>query len=173
MKNPTSEMEGTKDYNRALLRQVEELLEQMDDQQLTTPRGLLFGGTIGQHVRHILEYHMLLLRQHGAGRINYDLRERDRRIETEVGHARATVAQCMDKLHLITEDRMLMMESELPDGGGPVAQRTSLLRELTYVADHCVHHLAMMRIVIEQELPMVMFPEELGVAAATRNHRAR
>lgn len=166
-------MEGTKDYNAALLQQLDELLAQLNDQELSATRELIFGGSIGQHVRHILEYHALLLQQYRTGSINYDLRERDRRIETEVDHARATVSRCLDLLGRIDEDRILTLESELPECGGTVSQRTSVLRELTYVADHCVHHLAMVRMVIQQALPVVVFPEELGVAAATRNHRAR
>lgn len=165
-------MRGTRDYNVALLLQLDELLRQFDDPELTAPRGLIFHASIGQHVRHILEYHALLLMQHGTGRINYDLRKRDRRIETEVEHARNTIEHCIAELHGLSDDRELLLETELPEGGGTVSQSTSLLRELTYVADHCVHHLAMVRVVVQQELPLVAFPEELGVAAATRNHRA-
>ncbi len=166
-------MEGTKEYNAALLDQLDDLLGQLDDQDLAAPRSLIFGASIGQHVRHILEYYALLLTQCSMGRINYDLRERDRRIETEVDHARGAVVRCLDQLLGISGDRTLSLESELPEGGATVSQSSSLLRELTYVADHCVHHLAMVRIVVQQELPFVAFPDGLGVAAATRNHRAR
>jgi len=166
-------MRGTKDYNAALLHQLDDLLAQLHNADLTAPRSLIFEASIGQHVRHILEYHSLLLKQYGSGRINYDLRERDRRIETEVDHARGTIERCVDELHCIPGDRELLLETELPEGASMVTQGTSLLRELTYVADHCVHHLAMVRIVVRQELPHVAFPQELGVAAATRNHHAR
>ncbi len=166
-------MEGTKAYNAALLYQADELLGQLSDHDIAAPRALLFGGTIGQHVRHIIEYYVLLLAQHRSGHINYDRRERDRRIETRTDHAREVIGHCLDLLRDIRSDQPLVLESELPEGGGTAEQATSLLRELTYVADHCVHHLAMVRIVVQQELPHVRFPEELGVAAATRNFRAR
>lgn len=166
-------MEGTTHYNAALLHQLDELLAQLNDEELSSARGLLFGGTIGQHVRHILEYYTLLLEHYPSGMINYDLRERDRRIETEVSHARWTASNCSNRIVAITEDHALTLECELPDHGRTAAQRTSLLRELTYVADHCVHHLAMLRIVVQQELPQVVFPDSFGVAAATRNHRSR
>lgn len=166
-------MEGTTHYNAALLHQLDELLAQLNDQELSATRELLFGGTLGQHVRHILEYYTLLLQHHPSGKINYDLRERDRRIETEVDHARWTAQDSSSRLIAITEDRALTLECELPDHGRTAPQRTSLLRELTYVADHCVHHLAMVRIVVQQELPQVVFPDSFGVAAATRNHRSR
>ncbi len=166
-------MERTLTYNTALLQQADELLAQLTDQDLSATRGLLFGGTIGQHVRHILEYYRQLLKEEASGRINYDRRVREPGIERQVDHARAALQDCLARLRALTADRPLILESELPLEERTVSQRTSLLRELTYAADHCVHHLAMVRIVVEHELPGVAFPAELGVAAATRNHRAR
>lgn len=166
-------MDGTKAYNGALLQQADELLAQLTDAELSAPRPLLFGSSIGQHVRHIIEYYALLLGQHTTGRLNYDRRQRDRRMETDAAYARASIGRCNGLLSLVDTDASLVLESELPEQEGVVRQVTSLLRELTYVADHCVHHLAMVRIVVEQQLPHVHFPKDLGVAAATRNHRAR
>ncbi len=160
-------------YNKALLLQAGDLLEQLSDQELRAGRTLLFGGTIGQHVRHILEYYQQLLKEQGTGRINYDRRVRDHGIEQHTGLARTALLDCLERLDALTADRALILESELPSEERTIRQDTSLVRELTYVADHCVHHLAMVRIVVEQELPALDFPEELGVAAATRNHRAR
>lgn len=162
-----------KHYNAQLLHQVGDLLRQLCDEELSTPRPLLFGATIGQHVRHVLECHALLLAQHHGGTINYDQRARDPRIETSVDHAQATVQHCLERMRAITTDRDLTLESGLPEPAGTIASRSSLLRELAYVADHCVHHLALVRIVLENELAEVALPKELGVAAATRNHRAR
>ncbi len=166
-------MERTKEHNVALLHQVDDLLRQFDNADLTTPRALLFGGSVGQHVRHIVEYYDLLLSGWPTGEINYDRRERDRRVETDVAYARRAIDRCLDLLRGISADQQLVLESELPADGGTVSQTTSLMRELTYVADHCVHHLAMVRIVVEQELHRIVFPADLGVAAATHNHRAR
>jgi len=70
-------------------------------------------------------------------------------------------------------DTELLLVSELPGSNEEHMQRTCLARELTYLADHGVHHLAMVRITLVQELPHVSYPQELGVAASTRNHQAR
>lgn len=172
-RTPIVLMTQTIAYNKALLLQADELLAQLSDVQLGAQRDLLFGGTIGQHVRHILEYYLQLLKEQATGRINYDRRVRDHGIEQQVSLARTALQDCLERLHDLDTDRPLTLESELPLEERTITQQTSLLRELTYVADHCVHHLAMVRIVVEQGLPTVGFPLELGVAAATRNHRAR
>ena len=160
-------------YNRALLEQAQGLLDQLDDAVFAQPRDLLFGATIGQHMRHVVEYYQCLLAQRDEGLVCYDRRRRDPLMEREVLRARAAVANCGQGLQQLGNDHPLTLECELPDGLGSVRHASSLLRELTYVADHCVHHLAMVRIVLERELPLVVHAGELGVAAATRNHRAR
>lgn len=166
-------MQRTIDYNLALLRQADHLLSQLDDGELSRERPLLFRATIGQHIRHVVEYYQCLLAQRSSGVLNYDRRTRDTRLEQQVGEARMAVDRCSAQLLAITEDMPLTLEGDLPGSEASMPQPTSLARELTYVADHCVHHLAMVRIVLEQELQHVTRPEELGVAAATRNHRDR
>lgn len=160
-------------YNHALLHQADDLLDQLDDVAFSQQRELLFGGSIGQHIRHVVEYYQCLLRQREGGLLSYDRRERDPLMERRVQVARAAIAWCLDQVQRIQGDAALTLECELPDDEGSLRQSTSLVRELTYVADHCVHHMAMVRIVLQQQLPQVAHPVELGVAAATRNHRAR
>jgi uncharacterized damage-inducible protein DinB len=165
-------MHRTIAYNLALLRQTDQLLEQLNDEALAGPRELLFGSSIGGHLRHVLEYYQCLLHQAPHGSVCYDRRQRDPLMERHVHHARSAVEACIAALDLIRTDQPLTLTTELPDGLGVAENSTSLLRELTYVADHCVHHLAMVRIVLQQQLPQVQYSAALGVAAATRNHHA-
>lgn len=160
-------------YNTSILEKIDALLHQFVDDELKRPSKLLFGSSIGQHVRHILEFYTCLLTELNERSFSYDRRQRDLLIETEVIAARASTVRSMSLLSRITGDRDLVMESELPDMTGHCVQRTTLKRELAYLADHGVHHLAMVRIALEQELPHITFPEHLGVAASTRNHQAR
>jgi uncharacterized damage-inducible protein DinB len=166
-------MERTIANSIALLLQADGLLDRITPEDLRKERALLFGGTLGQHLRHIIEYYRQLLREHVTGRVSYDRRVRDPGIEQHVHAAREAIRECVGLLRMLDGDRDLVLESELPGEARMVRQCTSLLRELTYVADHGVHHLAMVRIVVEHEMPEVTVPDAMGVAAATRNHRAR
>lgn len=160
-------------YNTTILQQLDRLLHQLRDVELCKPCPLLFGSSIGQHFRHILEFYGCLLAAEEGTCFSYDRRQRNPLIETEVIAARASAVRSIGLLRELRVDRELMMESELPGTGDRTALRTTLLRELVYLADHSVHHLAMVRIALEHELPHVVFPEHLGVAASTRNHKAR
>lgn len=166
-------MQRTIEYNTGILHHIDELLCQLTDAELAQPRALLFGSSIGGHLRHILEFYTCLLGRGRADHFSYDRRQRDPMIEREVIAARACIARSIGLLADTRGDMELLLLSELPGSTEEHIQRTTLARELTYLADHGVHHLAMVRIALDQELPHVRYPEELGVAASTRNHHAR
>lgn len=159
------------EHNISVLTQVDTILVQLSDEELMRGHSILFGSSVGQHIRHILEFYQCLLSAVGTGSFSYDRRQRDLQIETEVAAARASVAWSTRHLEQLGADRELRMDSDLPGvplGTGAV---TTLKRELLYLADHGVHHLAMVRIALEQALPHVRIQGQLGVAVSTQNHR--
>ncbi|HRH39053.1 MAG TPA: hypothetical protein PK760_11940 [Flavobacteriales bacterium] len=166
-------MQDLLSYNISILEKIDALLVQMNDTELSRPSKLLFGSSIGQHMRHILEFYTCLLTELDRPSFSYDRRQRNLLIESEVASARASAVRSISLLGALNSDRELHMESELPEMDAPIVQHTTLKRELVYLADHGVHHLAMVRISLEQELPHITFPQHLGVAASTRNHHAR
>ncbi len=160
-------------YNIEVLEKVDVILGQLSADEFTNEQPLLFGSSIGQHVRHILEFYECLMGNVESGSFSYDHRKRDLLLETQLGKARGSVAHSSQMLSTLIVDKALRMSSELPGEGLSSQQSTTLKRELAYLADHSVHHLAMVRIALEQTLPHIVFPAELGVAASTRNHRTR
>ena len=160
-------------YNLSVLEKIDQVLVQLNDEEMARPSELLFGSSIGQHFRHILEFYECLLGHVRDGAFSYDRRRRNLLIETEVTAARASAVRSISLLQELGEDKVMAMESELPGSTYVSSQMTTLKRELAYLADHGVHHLAMIRIALEQELKHVSFPDHLGVAASTRNFRER
>lgn len=159
------------DHNIAVLAQVDGILEQLDNEELMRGHALLFGSSIGQHLRHILEFYQCLLAAVHTGTFSYDRRMRDPAIETEVAAARASVAWSTRELVRLGMDQPLKMDADLPGVPLGTGATTTLRRELLYLADHGVHHLAMVRIALEQAFPHVVLPGQLGVAVSTQNHR--
>lgn len=158
-------------YNVSVLEKIDRILHQLSDAELARPIALLFGSSVGGHFRHILEFYEELLSSLASGTFSYDQRKRNLMIATEVIAARASAARSISLLDEVGMDAPLLMKSELPDADHYSTQRTTVKRELAYLADHGVHHLAMIRIALEQHFPNVVFPEHLGVAASTRDHR--
>jgi uncharacterized damage-inducible protein DinB len=166
-------MKDLVEHNLCVLEQVEALLRELTDVEHASPRPLLFGSSIGQHIRHVLEFYDCFVSSFASGAVSYDRRRRDLAIETSVSVATASARNSAVKLRSISCDGALTLCSDLP--GMPLAstQDTTVKRELVYLADHSVHHLAMVRIALEQYLPHVVFPSTLGIAVSTRNHRAQ
>ncbi|MES1250230.1 MAG: hypothetical protein ABUL46_06065, partial [Chitinophaga rupis] len=66
-----------------LFLQLTQLLEQLSDEEYSMPVKALSGAAVGQHVRHVIESFQELEAGYPAGDVNYDLRKRDRRLETD------------------------------------------------------------------------------------------
>jgi hypothetical protein len=152
------------------------------------------GASIGQHFRHSLDHieravaaaaaAIIII---GPGSINnggpevtihYDIRSRDTPDETDWYAAKTRIAAIDDKLHRLTLDGDEKCANGLVDAcfylnGGPDAEEVALpstmARELGFAAHHAIHHMAMVRIIVQQQpkLPANVIPNDFGRAPST------
>ncbi len=151
-----------------LIEQLQFVIEELSDEQYVTPVYILSNSTIGQHLRHIIEFYLELNNGYDDGTVNYDRRKRDYAIESNRDCA-------IEKLNtirraLFKEDKDLLLAAELSASEAPVKVPTNYSRELIYNLEHTVHHMALMRIGISAITDLVV-PEEFGVAASTIKYR--
>jgi hypothetical protein len=128
-----------------------------------------YRASIGGHYRHVLEHFQCLIRGIRPGEINYDARERNPRLETEVTYA--TIATC-DVLRAIknyTEEsfaRPCKVVNCVSYGSGETSvMESNVGRELAYCVGHAIHHYAIIRL-IGSHLG-VEVPKEFGIAPST------
>jgi hypothetical protein len=145
-----------------LLRQLEELLQQLADAEYQRPIAVLSNASLGQHTRHILEFFNELQSGYAAGVVNYDKRKRDHCIETSRLFALATIWEIERRLD--RPDKKMTLEVEA------VNVATTYFRELVYTLEHTVHHMALLRIGV-QCISGPALSESFGVAASTLKHR--
>ena len=131
-----------------------------------------YKASIGQHYRHILEHFQCLVRGLRSGEINYDSRERNPRLETEVTFA--TIATC-DVLRAIknyseeTLGRSCQVVHSVSYGATiPTSIESNLGREMAYCTGHAIHHYAIIRLICS-ELGIDV-PAEFGFAPSTLKH---
>ncbi len=152
-----------------LLAQIEECLESLSDEQYRHPSPTLSGASIGAHLRHVLEFFQELERGYGVGHINYDARQRNKHIEQDRLSALAALRQVGERLD--RPNRELALACAFPlSGVGPTTVPTNYYRELLYNLEHTVHHMALMRIGIE-EMNAGILNESFGVAESTMEFR--
>lgn len=130
----------------------------------------LSGSSIGQHTRHMIEFYQCLLQQYRAGTVNYDLRPRERSLESTPEDAILAVDRLCACLQEIRGDRDLILIHE-DTRGIRHSSPSSLSRELIYVLEHTVHHMAILRIAMHILHTGQEVPDSFGVAASTLRYK--
>lgn len=154
---------------RKLLDQLQQLLSDLDDTAYRNPVPVLSNASMGQHIRHIIEFFTALESGYETGYVNYDLRKRDKRIEADRAFAIASLQHITASLD--KADKPLWLFTDLSPGADTSYRiATNYARELIYNLEHVVHHMALLRIGV-QAVSNLELPEDFGVALSTLRHR--
>lgn len=155
---------NTRSAIQSVFAELEVALLQLDDRQYTTPSSHVFAATIGQHTRHIIELFQCLLAGYNTGIVNYDKRKRDNAIETDRMLAIKYMADIVAGIEQPDVD-ISLESSALSE-----VIRSNFYRELLYNLEHTIHHMALIRVAINQ-LTDIVVPDSFGVAPSTIQYR--
>jgi uncharacterized damage-inducible protein DinB len=159
--------------NRLALEQLQSFLDELSASAYRHAFGPDGRQSLGKHVRHIIDHYVALMAGAGIGRIDYETRERDARLEDEPALAAKRVAEIRAGLTGLTESASSPLSLRYPAEGasfGP-SLSTSLGRELAFLTSHTVHHMALLGLLAER-LGLVL-PDEFGVHPSTLRHWRR
>jgi hypothetical protein len=149
--------------------QLSESLEQLSNDEYTQQSPTLFNATIGQHVRHIIELFICLEQDYERCLINYEKRKRDYTIESNKEVALELLRQI--PVNLYKHDKNLLLEATYDEQSNEtILVSTNYFRELIYNLEHTVHHMALIRVGIN-EVSAVKVSEEFGVASSTIKYK--
>ena len=154
--------------------QTSDLLQLLDRDAFTKPLNLYHGSTVGQHVRHILEFYTCLLEGTKSGMVDYSSRQRNLTLSENPSAAIATLEYIERAVQSLDERQTLEVESEFSVHEADLDRvwfPSSVGRELQYAFDHAVHHLAIIRMGIETCFPHIPVDPELGVAPSTLKYK--
>lgn len=157
----TSQVEG-------LVEQLVKLLGNLADDEYTLPVAVMGNASIGQHLRHIIEFFQELVKGYDEGHVYYHKRKRDLQLETDRSFAVETLAGLVTKIHL--RDKGLLVFTDEAPGPDAVVVRSSYGRELMYNIDHTVHHMALIRVAVNL-VAKGELPADFGVASSTLHFR--
>lgn len=154
--------------SHALLEQAASLIAELDDTGYTLPMTAYGSGSIGQHMRHILDHYQALSSCQNDI-IDYDQRRRDNPVESEKTLAIAEIRRQLALLPSL-HDRPVRVRSEVsPDSCQVEEVGSTLKRELLFVTSHAVHHFALIAMLLR--LQGMVVPASFGVAPATLTHQ--
>lgn len=152
-----------------LFEQLCHSVESLTDEQYCFPSAVLSQATVGQHLRHIIEFFQELNKGYETGLVNYDRRIRDHRIETDRFFAIQKLREIIDGLPRPDKD-LTLTASLTQEDISQLNFKTNYNRELLYNLEHTVHHMAFIRTGIEA-VSVIQLPIQFGIAESTLQSR--
>ncbi len=153
-----------------ILSQLVRLIDQLDEKQYACALTSFEGSTIGQHVRHVVEFYDCLFRGMQTGTVNYDKRSRNSVIETDVHFTIQLLHDIIHKINNLKFDKSLRLIIDLSHNSEETEIHTTYFRELAYNIEHAIHHMAIIKMGVMAHFAHVRFEENFGVAYSTQQH---
>jgi hypothetical protein len=152
----------------ALLDQLARVLELVDDQTYCQTSAWSPRGSIGGHVRHCVDFYQSFINGIDSGRINYNYRRQDPRIEVDRRYAIARIQDAQRSLRSVSpviKFRPILVSTE--DCGLSLSAwcSSSLVRELEFLQSHAIHHFSLIAVLLR--LNEIEPGENFGVAPTT------
>lgn len=154
------------------LYQLMDLLQRLSPEEYTRKPEILSGASIGQHVRHIVEFYLLLVSGSFTDVIRYDTRERDIRVESKPEFAIATINAVLSGILTLNTDNPIFIEADYTtEGASKNGIASSVGRELVYCIEHSIHHQALIKAGLIALGLKELTDEHFGVAYSTIRFR--
>ncbi len=157
-----------------LLKDIKLYLEQVTYFDYKQPLELLFGSSVGQHTRHILDGFTCLFQQtQNSSCVNYELRKRDEILESNTRAAIAFIEDVISKLSKVEEEDQFLTLVVNYNTNENVSHfvNSTFQRELAHNIEHAIHHMAIIKIALRHSFTYVELPDHFGVAPSTLRYR--
>lgn len=151
-----------------ILNQLSGLINTLSQDEFTKPLPVLNSSTLGQHIRHTIEFFTCLQNGIADRLVNYDQREHNKAIESDRKVALANIKAIKIFIADCNVDQDLTLEMSYGLEDQPNTQvKSNFQRELAYNIEHCVHHMAIIKIGALALKDDLQLPADFGVAAST------
>ena len=154
-----------KEVTKKQLFELKSILNQIKDSDYSKTLAVLENGTVGRHIRHILEFYECLFISCSHDTVCYDDRKRNIILEENVRFASDYIDEIIDKIENVNINKRLLLKSKYDNT--EIIMESSLYREITYNIEHTVHHLAIIRIAVSSELTYIDLSATFGYANST------
>jgi len=153
---------------KELLGQLIYVLNQITDSDFSKPIPVLSDSSVGQHIRHTIEFFLCLMDGANKGELNYDNRKHDKFIEQDRKLALSVINSINAFLSKdLSDHQMDLVANYSLDGDELVRIPSSFLRELAYNMEHTIHHMALIKIGVKELGDYIQLPDHFGVASST------
>lgn len=150
------------------LHQVLELIDLVDDDYSRIPKTAL--SPIGKHVRHIVDHLWAFQEGMRTGCVDYNVRHRDTALETEPKFAENALHKFIAwfKAESLQRQDITVISEISASHLEQVRIPSSINRELAYLINHTLHHVAYASVLARSM--GIAVPQYLGTAPATASY---
>lgn len=154
------------------LLELKDLLNRIQTEDYNRKTDVFSGATVGQHIRHIVEFYLLLISGSFKDTICYDKRERNLKIETDPSYAIQTIDRLIPGIDTLIENNPVKLQADFtPDGTSEELISSSVGRELAYCLEHSIHHQAIIKAGLIAMGLKDLTNEGFGLAYSTKRYR--
>ena len=107
--------------------------------------------TIGKHVRHIIDFYLCFINGIKIKFIDYDKRERNKKVENDKEYAIKTISVIINLLKNSYLNTPITINLNLSITKSSL--NSSIERELMYIVDHAIHHGHIIQLFIQNHYP--------------------
>jgi len=157
--------------NTVFLQQAGNLARQLTNDLFRNNDSPYFRSGVGKHIRHILGFYACLLAGRRNGKVDYDARQRDERIETDRDYAARKIEGIIDALGTLSDESekdtpILVLNDKIEDQPPDLSvSRSTIQRELQFLMSHTIHHFAIIAMILK--IQGFEPPADFGVAPST------
>jgi len=154
--------------SKHILNQLIHLINSLTKDEYTSQLNMLNKSTIGQNIRHIVEFYNELEKGYSAGIIDYDNRSRNLSFEINQNLVKSELLKIIDTIkNYDLEKELLVVSNYGLSEKGKIYSKSSCRREIVYALDHTVHHLAIIKIAIQTKYKHINLDPNIGIAPST------
>lgn len=151
-----------------LLNQLSLVVDGLSKEDFKRKVPVLSLSSIGQHVRHTLEFFLCMMDAQNQGSINYDKRKHDKFLEEDKHLALSVISSIKEFLRRHTSNFPISMAANYHlQSDTDIIIETNFHRELAYNIEHAIHHMALIKIGVGEVAEDLILPAHFGVASST------
>ncbi len=155
-----------------IIHQINHVISQLEPEEYRKPLPEFEHNSLGRHFRHILEFFQCLEAGAGAGTIDYATRNRNPLYENHPNIALAAFEAFSVAVAVIDPSVPVRVRAEFGSDNRPSYDST-VGREMLFVYDHAIHHLAIVKIGLHCCFPHIQVEKDLGVSPSTIKARTK
>lgn len=152
-----------------LTQQMIQILQRIDQKAYQQAVDIYDGSTIGKHFRHVFDFYQCLIKGLTQGKIDYSDRTRNLHIEREPQTAANHFSNVLCQMNDLKMEAPIEVLSDFSDDDQSerVSYTSTIGRELAFIHDHAVHHLAIIKMGIKVINPDFELAQNFGIAPST------